>query len=103
MLHPAAHKACIGCGKGETNCGFVVFGDVDWTGTVLHVFAGLPIKDAATTAVSVFGEAVASYKERLESVVRLCPCCASKTGAPVYSMATITERPSRASRWPMLW
>ena len=38
MLHPAAHKACIGCGKGETNCGFVVFGDVDWTGTVLHVF-----------------------------------------------------------------
>lgn len=86
----APHHACIRCMKGDTERGFIVQGDAEFTAAAIHVYAGLSMDESLGVAKVIFEEKGTDILDRTPvSFIRLCRGCARTTGAPVYSIATL--------------
>ena len=84
-----AIEPCIRCSKPETDRAFVIDGHAAWTAAALIRYAGLPSAEA--TAIAKHGCEVRGItaSQGVQSRVLLCRGCARKTGAPVYSVASL--------------
>jgi hypothetical protein len=84
-------EPCIRCFKPETNRGFMVDGDAEWTVAALHEFGGVPMNEALAMVQERYTAEGWTTDHREQTTVRLCRGCAEVTGAPVYALTSLCD------------
>jgi hypothetical protein len=82
-------EPCIRCFKPETNRGFMIEGDAEWTAAAISHYGNVPITEALGMVRDRYEAEGMDLADRDQTTVRLCRGCAALTDAPVYSLARL--------------